>query len=321
MNPLKDLITSKSKLKCKNVSDLTPTEYKDKVLSARKHAFAEIMRNLSHLNVATISACRKYRREAYTRYREENGLSIKESASVSKAIWSDEYIIPKPENLRRQKELQLKLYKAGLLGITPIYGCYREDGADAPTLEESFICFHTDYLYLMDTVCKLGTLFEQDAVCVLKPNGERGLLLKTSPKDINSDPSVKLYQPIAYFKGFDANKTRTPEKVLQECFSRVNNANFWWLPNNNAKLQSYRIVTNLMDSIPGLYPTEYRVLSIKAYAKGREYTAPDEVITTKKGVFSSWYDLSNPHELRTKLHELILKAMIHDEKEWQEYLF
>lgn len=292
--------------------------YLQKILAARKHEFNIVMNHLQEYSIATISATRAYRREAYKEYRRLYNLTIKDE--VTESMLNSEpdfqqYRIGMQENIIRGRQLQQKLYKANLEAITPVFGLYY--GAS----ESSYICFHKDYLYLVETICKLGTLFEQDAVCVLKPNGERGLLLKTSPKDINSDPSVKLYQPIAYFKGFDANKTRTPEKVLQECFSRVNNANFWWLPNNNAKLQSYRIVTNLMDSIPGLYPTEYRVLSIKAYAKGREYTAPDEVITTKKGVFSSWYDLSNPHELRTKLHELILKAMIHDEKEWQEYLF
>lgn len=165
------------------------------------------MSNLEKYSIATISACRGFRREAYTRYREENGLSINEPAyGVSGEEWSEDYIISKQENLRRQKELQLKLYKAGLVGIAPIYGCYKEEGFNKYTLEERFICFHKDYLYLMDTICKLGTLFEQDAVCVLKPNGERGLPLKTSPKDINAKPKVKLYQPFGYFNGFDAEE-------------------------------------------------------------------------------------------------------------------
>lgn len=314
MTPLKDL-TSGVKTKSNNITGIGYENYKSKVLSARKHAFAEIMSNLEKYSIATISACRGFRREAYTRYREENGLSINEPAyGVSNEVWSIDYIISKQENLRRQKELQLKLYKAGLLGITPIYGCYKEEGSDKYTLEESFICFHKDYLYLMDTICKLGTLFEQDAVCVLKPNGERGLLLKTSPKDINAEPKVKLYQPFAYFKGFDAEESSSPEKSLQECFSRVNNSNFWWKFNDNIKLNSYRIITNLTDALPGLYPTEYKTLSIQAYSGGRDYTAPNEVITTKRGIFSAWYDLQKPHRLRTKLHELILKAMVKDER-------
>ena len=287
--------------------------YYARVIAARKHAFAKIMRNLSQYSIATISACRGYRREAYTRYREENGLSIKDPAPVWEASWASEYEIPKSENLRRQKELQLRLYKAGLEGIMPIYGCYKEDGASEASMEESFICFHQDYLYLMETVMELGHLFEQDAVCVLRPNGERGLLIKTSPKDINAEPSVKLYQPFMYFRGFDSNETDTPEKALQVCFSRVNNANFWWKEDKSV-LKSYRIITGVQSANPGLLPSDYRTMSVKAYAKGRDYTAPNEVITTKKGVFSAWYNLNKTHPLRTPLHETILKAMMREEK-------
>lgn len=297
----------------KSVINDRTEQLKARILSARKHAYAEIMRNIAEYSIATISACRTYRREAYKRYRDENGLSLKDPANVWEAEWADEYMIPKQENLRRQKELQLQLYKAGLEGIMPIYGCYKEDGMDEASLEESFICFHKDYLYLMETIMELGTLFEQDAVCVLRPNGSRGLLIKTSPKDINAEPKVRLYQPFMYFRGFDANETDRPEEAMQVCFSRINNANFWWREDKSL-LKSYRIITGLQSAILGLHPTEYKTMAHRVYAKGKDYTAPKEVITTAKGVFSAWCDLSKPHPLRTPLHENILKSMIRDEK-------
>lgn len=331
---LKRMVGTITQFTGKKWGDLTALDqeayYKAKVIAARKHAFSEILQNIKQYSIATISACRVYRREAYQRYRDEHNLAYNKPASPKDEAWADEYLISKAENLRRHKELQLQLHKAGFEGIMPIYGCYPEDGADIReiSLEMSYICFHKDYFYLVDKITKLGELFEQDSVCVLRPEAKRGTLIKTSPKDINAEVKYRKGEAIMVYSGmgFEGN-IKDVNKSLMDYFSRVGDTNFWWdtktfidkshIDDDNGVLQAHRIMLGVQSANPGLYPTEYRTMAHRAYSKGREYTAPDSVITTKKGVFSAWYDLSKPHPLRTPLHEIILKAMIRDERKWQ----
>lgn len=329
MAVLKGYIGSITQYTGKSWGEITAKDERDyyiaKLLSARKHAFQEILHNIKSYAIATISACRVYRREAYTRYREEHNLKYTQPANPQEELWADEYLIDRNENLRRHKELQQQLYKAGFEGIMPIYGCYPEDGADIHeiSLEMSYICFHQDYYYLVDTITKLGKLFEQDAVCVLRPETKRGTMIKTSPKDINAEPKYRWGEAMMFYSGMDFEKVRDVNKSLMDYFSRVGDTNFWWNTKifdtkehyNDGVLQAHRIITGLQSANPGLLPSDYRTMSLQARAKG--YTAPDSVITTKKGVFSAWYDLSKPHKDRTKLHEHILKAMIREEQQWQ----
>lgn len=298
--------------------------YYAKVIAARKHAYQEILHNIKNYSIATISACRVYRREAYTRYRDEHNLKYNQPANPQEEVWADEYLINRNENLRRHKELQLQLHKAGLEGIMPIYGCYPEEGADIReiSLEMSYICFHKDYFYLVDKITKLGKLFEQDSVCVLRPDAKRGTLIKTSPKDINAGVKYRWGEAIMVYSGMGFENVRDVNKSLMDYFSRVGHTNFWWdakiydtkgyQDDSKGVLQAHRLVLGIQSAMPGLLATDYRSLAIQT--KGQDYTAPENVITTTKGVFSSWYDLSKPHKDRSPLHFHILKAMMKDEK-------
>ncbi len=329
MAVIKGYISSITQFTGKSWDKITAGDERDyyiaKVLSARKHAFQEILRDIKNYSIATISACRVYRIDAYVRYREEHNLKYTQPANPQAELWADEYLIDRGENLRRHKELQQQLYKDGLEGIMPIYGCYPEDGADVReiSLEMSYICFHRDYYYLVDTITKLGKLFEQDAVCVLRPETKRGIMIKTSPKDINANPKYRWGEAMRVYSGMGFERVKDVNKSLMDYFSRVGDTNFWWETKisdtkegyDDGVLQAHRIITGLQSASPGLLPSDYHIMSISARTK--DYTAPESVITTKKGVFSSWYDLSKPHKDRTKLHEHILKAMIKEERKWQ----
>lgn len=293
---LNDLVTDFADIK---------DRYVEKVVAARKHEFNRIMNFLQEYSVATISACRHYKREAYAEYRKDNNLSSKDEVtgytidSSNDAPLYYHYKINQKENVLRGKELQQRLYKAGLEGITPVFGVYNGES------ETSFICFHKDYLYLVDTIIKLGTLFEQDSVCVLRPSAKFGALIKTSPPDINAEPSKKIGQAIMRFSGL---KIHNKDDIV-DCCSQLNKTRFSF---NEKKMRAYRIITGMADANYGMLPSvsEATILHYKCSASGRRVTAPDSIITTSGTAFRDWFNLNKPHPERNQMDEIIIKAML-----------
>lgn len=275
--------------------------YLQKILAARKHEFNIVMNHLQEYSIATISATRAYRREAYKEYRRLYNLTIKDE--VTESMLNSEpdfqqYRIGMQENIIRGRQLQQKLYKANLEAITPVFGLYY--GAS----ESSYICFHKDYLYLVETICKLGTLFEQDSVCVLRPSAKLGAMIKTSPKDINSDPQFKRGQALMRFKGLTIhNKTD-----IVNCCSKINNSKFSF---NELALKSCRIITDIVDANYGIMSAgEARRIHYKVSANNRRISAPNHIITTAGTIFRDWHNLNKPILDRNEMDETIISALL-----------
>lgn len=312
MQPLKDLISSKSKLK----SIAEPFSLKG-LTAGRRRNIDKIIQFIDQYSVATISACRGYSRDGYKKYREIYNLPNSIDATLLyKESWAKQYKITKAENFRRHKELLQHLHKRlyARVGtdeyeVIPIYGCYKEAGTPKPSMEISYIVFMKDYYDLYKIICELGTLFEQDAVCVLRIGASYGHLIKTSPPDINSNPEVKLHEPISRFRGWKVQPENT--STILENFSRASNTDFWWL---DMSLKSHQVIRGVRKH--GLTNIEASLLSRKLCASGSSYTAPKSVITTSGTIFRDWYNLDKPNKNRTPLHEYILKEMRYDEQKY-----
>lgn len=178
--------------------------------------------HLSKYHCATISACRSYRREAYSIFRDK--------LNQGKKLWeipdSDVYLVSKKENKLRNTDLGNRLHRAGnYIGITQIQGVFHEQGAKKPSLEASFIVFSDDFNNLKESILKLGTLYEQDSVCIVEKQALSGAEYKTSPKDINAYSDYPLYAPVRKFKGIEAgdssNYYEKNEDKMEAFFSSI----------------------------------------------------------------------------------------------------
>lgn len=249
--------------------------------------------HLNNYHCATISACRSYRREAYTIFREQ----LNKGVEMWKIPDSDAYLVSKKENKLRNADLGNRLYRAGgFTGITQINGVFHEQGAEKPSLELSYMLFCDDYDYLYDNMLKLGELYEQDSVCVIERGAVSGAEIKTSPKDIDGYSGIPQFAPVRKFKGTQAGDSSSyyekNEGKLQAFFSSINGRPFRFSEVKASATKLHGIQT----LIPELKASDYR------FVKG-DYLLPAQVVTTKGNILTSYCEgmLSGDNTLQRRL--------------------
>ena len=204
---------------------------------------SRVLNHITHNAVATISAFRTYRREAYHRFGADKLYGNPEA---------DQYLIPLRENKMRHKALGLDLiklcnkYKGA--GFKSIIGAYQEAGAKA-SKESSYIVWcppeYQDKFKF--EVINLGTKYEQDAI-TYQPYKSGFYLISTSPDDIDAN-QTRIGGVMMSFKGISMGtreydniqevntpsqvplssaQTRMIVKTLSKCFSLIGNRPFFW---------------------------------------------------------------------------------------------
>lgn len=256
-----------------------------KTLTAKSKLEASSLSRLLHTHLnnhhcATISACRKYRREAYTIFREQ----LNEGKWLGDIPQAKEYLIPKRENRLRNADLKNRLYRTYLFtGITQINGVFQEDGIDKPELELSFIVFCDDYDALHNKILELGELYEQDSVCVVERGAVSGAEIKTSPKDIDGYSGTPQFAPVRKFKGTQAGDSskfyEENEGKLQAFFSSIRGRPF--------RFSELKVSAAKLEGAQDLMPELRNSVSSFRFVKG-EYLLPQLVITTKGNILANY---------------------------------
>lgn len=292
----------------------------DKELQHNKIVAAGLSRifyNMQGNAWGTISAFRKYRREAFKLFKGEIEALIKKNANGSYGMnealddipEAKPYYISNAENMQRHRKLMLtinnRLNPANSSAIISIMGQYKE-GSGKPRKEQSAFVFYENPDKLKKILIEVGEEFEQDTINFCPEQGSRIQGIATSPKDINSK-GVNPGTLIETFSGVrwgtleytEKGKDGTIEKKIQDIFSKVNGRPFWWLDwqpvmeNNPEGVEAMQVLdcivatkkayTRISPDYEGIQP--YGNASQYYRAKSRIQSIADTGITTAGNIF------------------------------------
>lgn len=198
----------------------------------------------------TISAFRKYRRDAYSIFTDEIrelvelGIARGVNDALDKIPEAQEYRISSAVNKTRHRLLMSKI--ANSLKVThytvamlEIVGQYPEGGKSQK--EKSLFIFHPNATLLKSILVKYGEEFEQDAVCFCAGKGKKIQEISTSPDDIDTN-RAKVGTTISTFSGIqwggthgyeDGEIIRNQDGSIKEdvidIFSSLKGRPFTWL--------------------------------------------------------------------------------------------
>lgn len=258
---------------------------------------SRLYQHLSNYHCATISACRGYTMDAYIKFRDELDKG-KELQNIPEA---KAYKLTASQNKVRHKDLGNRLHRdPKFTGITQINGVFQEKGSDEPSLEVSYIVFCDDYNYLWDNITALGTLYEQDSVCVVEQGAKSGAEVKTSPDVINAYPEYRQYEEVRSFRGVAIGyreewTDKDAKAKIQEFFSSVKGRPFHFKEIRASSLFGIKHI------FPNRTNAEYR--QIVASIKGLDYLIPVDKLTTKGGVFSAFCVKGGENKLQRQFIE------------------
>lgn len=262
---------------------------------------SRIWQHIQENSVATISAFRGYRRDAFSIFREQ----LNEGLWLGEIPEAQAYRIPKAENMKRHRDLgQLLAYKN--LHYMQINGMFQEEGMDKPQPELSYFVWHKDFNKLKKDIIELGTLFEQDAVCVVEQGAKNGAMYNTSPDDIKGNGNEPIGAVLMKFRNLAIGyRDRGSDGNLQQYFSSLRNRPFHFKGiESSAKYVG-------ISSITGETPTSIYCKTLRHPELKTCMVWPDK-ITTEGNIYSKWTDLTKPHPDRTHRNEAVMEKLYKD---------
>lgn len=307
--------TDKTKFIKVKASGITDKELQHNRIVAA--GLARIFYNMRDNAWGTISAFRKYRREAYKLFKGEIEALLKQKANdnygMNEALddipEAKPYYISNAENMQRHRKMILtinnRLSLTNSSAIIAITGQYKE-GSGKPRQERSAFVFYENPDKLKKILIEVGEEFEQDTINFCPEQGSRIQGIATSPKDINSK-GVKPGTLIETFSGVrwgtleysEKKDDGTIEKKIQDIFSKINGRPFWWLDwqpvleNNREGVEAMQVLdcivstkkayTRISPDYEGIQP--YGNASQYYRAKSRIQSIADTCITTEGNIF------------------------------------